>query len=225
MKKFFRFVLKSILWFFAITILWVVIYRFVPPPITYLMVERLVIQTFGSDDIRFKKDWEKLDNISDNLKKAAIAAEDAHFFEHHGFDFEAIEKAMEKNKRRKKTIGASTISQQVAKNVFLWPGRSWLRKGFEVYFTTLIELIWNKKRILEVYLNIIEMGNGIYGAEAASQFYYKKSAKNLSKLEAASIAAIFPNPRYWNPTKSAGFVGKKKQWILRNMRAMPPLPF
>jgi len=103
MKKFFRFVLKSILWFFAITILWVLIYRFVPPPITYLMVERFVIQTFGSEDIRFKKDWEKLDNISDNLKKAAIAAEDAHFFEHHGFDFEAIEKAIEKNKRRKKT--------------------------------------------------------------------------------------------------------------------------
>lgn len=225
MKKIIQFVLVSILWFFGITILWVVIYRFVPPPITFLMIQRLTVQTFGNEDVRFKKDWERLNNISDNLKKAVIAAEDANFFEHYGFDFKAIEKAIEKNKRSKKTIGASTISQQVAKNVFLWQGRSWLRKGFEVYFTTLIELIWNKKRIMEVYLNVIEMGNGVYGAEAACQYYYKKSAKSLTKNEAAGIAAILPNPRYWNPVKSSAFVAKKKLRIVRDMGTITDLPF
>jgi monofunctional biosynthetic peptidoglycan transglycosylase len=149
-----------------------------------------------------------------------MASEDQKFYEHNGFDWEAIKKAYEYNakKKRKRPIkGASTISQQTAKNVFLWPGRSWVRKGFEVYFTFLIELFWSKERIMEVYLNVIEMGDGVYGAEAASQTYFKKPASKLTKDNAAAIAAILPNPRKYSASKPGPYIQQRKEWIKRNM--------
>jgi monofunctional glycosyltransferase len=215
-----------ILVFISWSILLVILYRFVPPPLTPLMAIRFFEQVFDSKkDLRFKKDWESMDNISPNLPLAVMASEDQHFLEHFGFDFEAIRKAYKSNTSKKKKItrGASTISQQVAKNVFLWPGRSWLRKGFEVYFTFLIEVCWSKERIMEVYLNVIEMGNGIYGAEAASEFYFKKSAAKLNRDQAALIAAVLPNPLRWSPVKPSKYILKRKEWIKRNMSYLETL--
>ncbi|TNF23934.1 MAG: monofunctional biosynthetic peptidoglycan transglycosylase, partial [Bacteroidetes bacterium] len=163
-----RFVGKTILGLFLFSILMVIVYRFVPVPVTILQLSRCVEQFQDEKPIRLKKDWEPLENISNKLQLAVVCAEDQKFLNHNGFDIEAIEKAVERNKKGKRIRGASTISQQTAKNVFLWPGRTWVRKGFEVYFTALIELFWSKERIMEVYLNVIEMGDGIYGAEAAS---------------------------------------------------------
>lgn len=174
---------------------------------------------------QFQHDWVSMDQISPNLQLAVIASEDQKFLTHNGFDVEAIEKAIESNKKSNKTRGASTISQQTAKNVFLWPQRSWLRKGFEVYFTFLIELFWDKERILEVYLNSIEMGDGIYGAEAAAQFWFKKSAADLSSSEAASIAAILPNPREYKANPASNYIANRKNWIIRQMRNLSPLKF
>lgn len=151
---------------------------------------------------------------------AVITSEDQKFEEHFGFDLEAIEKARKYNDRHKgkKVKGASTISQQTAKNVFLWPQRSYIRKGFEVYFTFLIELLWSKERIMEVYLNVIEMGDGVYGAEAAAQQYFGKSASDLTDGEAALIAACLPNPIRWSPARPSRYIQRKKQWIVRHMR-------
>jgi monofunctional biosynthetic peptidoglycan transglycosylase len=165
-------------------------------------------------------DWKPLSDISPNLPLAVVTAEDQKFEEHFGFDLEAIEKAVKYNKKNKgkKVKGASTISQQTAKNVFLWQGRSWLRKGLEVYFTFLIEILWSKERIMEVYLNVIEMGPGIYGAEAAAEYYFEKTAARLSKGESALIAAILPNPIRWSARQPTPYIIRKKNWILRNMR-------
>lgn len=181
---------------------------------------RSLEQMFDSKrEMRLKKDWEPLTNISSALPLAVITSEDQKFEEHFGLDMEAIEKASEYNERHKdKKRGASTISQQVAKNVFLWPSRSYVRKGFELYFTVLIEIFWNKHRIMEVYLNIVELGDGIYGAEAASQYYYRKPAKKLSVSESASLAAILPLPLKWSPVQQNARVAKRKNWILRHMR-------
>lgn len=184
----FRFAVGCVIGFFAFSILSVAIHRFVPVPITLLMIERL---GHGNGlDHR----WVPASQISDNLKRAVIASEDAKFCTHDGFDMQAIEKAQRYNATHKKKRGASTISQQTAKNVFLWPDRSWVRKGFEVYYTFLIEHMWSKDRIMEVYLNSIEMGPGIYGAEAASQYWFGHSARTLSRSEAAQLAAILPSP-------------------------------
>ena len=186
----------------------VVIYRFVPPPVTYLMVERAV-QGKGLD-----YRWRPLSKISPTLVRAAIAAEDAKFCSHDGFDFEAIEKAMKNNKQRPNRVkGGSTISQQTAKNVFLWPRRSWLRKGLEAYFTTLIELIWDKKRIMEVYLNVAEMGPGIYGAQAASKAYFKIDAAKLSPSQAARLVAILPSPNRYKAVGSGRYVKSRSRRI------------
>jgi monofunctional biosynthetic peptidoglycan transglycosylase len=163
------------------------------------------------------KKWKDYEHISENMALAIIAAEDQNFFEHHGFDIEAIEKALHKNKRVKRIRGASTISQQVSKNVFLWPSRTWLRKGLEAYFTFLVETFWGKKRILEVYLNVSEMGDGIYGAEAAARVYFKKSAMNLTKGEAALIAAVLPDPRIMSPAKPSMYLYKRQEWIVEQM--------
>jgi monofunctional biosynthetic peptidoglycan transglycosylase len=148
---------------------------------------------------------------------AVIASEDNNFETHYGLDFKAIEKAKKLNARGKKIRGASTITQQTAKNVFLWQARTYVRKGLELYFSGLIELIWGKERIMEVYLNVIEMGDGIYGAEAASQLYFHKSAKNLTRSEAAAIAAVLPNPRKWRPDKPTPYIARKKAWIIARM--------
>ena len=167
----------------------IAVYRFVPPPITYLMVERTL------EGKGFSRRWRDVDEISPTLVRAVIAAEDARFCEHHGFDFEAIEKAMRNNARGRRIRGGSTISQQTAKNVFLWPGRDWVRKGFEAGYTVLIETLWGKRRIMEVYLNVAEWAPGVYGAEAAAQRWYGKTAADLSAREAARLAAILPSPR------------------------------
>ena len=215
MKRFFKFICKTILWFIVITVLWVVAYKFVPVPYTPLMA----IRAYNADEgYETKHDWVAIESISKNLQLAVICSEDQNFMNHNGFDYEAIEKAYKKNKQGKKLRGASTISQQTAKNVFLWPNRSWLRKGMEVYFTFLIETLWSKERIVEVYLNSIEMGNGVYGAEAASQYWFKKSAKNLSQYEAAAIAAILPNPRNYKASPASAYIEKRKAWIVQQMR-------
>lgn len=164
-----------------------------------------------------------MEEISDNLKLAVIGSEDQNFPNHSGFDIKAIEKAIEDNKKGRRVRGASTISQQTAKNVFLWPQRNYVRKGFEVYFTFLIETIWGKERILEVYLNSIEMGRGVYGAEAASEYWFKKSAANLTAYEAAAIAAILPNPREYRANPASSYIEGRKAWIVRQMRNIGPI--
>lgn len=158
-----------------------------------------------------------MDQISPNLVQAVVASEDNRFMDHFGFDFDAIEKARIHNEHSRRKHGASTITQQTAKNVFLWQGRTWVRKGFEAYFTLLIEIFWSKERIMEVYLNVIEMGPGIYGAEAASQKYFGHSAKNLTRAEAALIAAALPDPLKRNPARPSPYLRKRQEQILRNM--------
>jgi len=201
----------------------VIIFKWVPIPVTPLMLIRNIEQWSKGERAAFEHKWVSIDEISSNLAKAVIVSEDQKFMEHFGFDMEAMEKAYEGNKKGKKIKGGSTITQQTAKNVFLWPQRSYVRKGFEMYFSFLIEIIWSKKRIIEVYLNSIEMGNGIYGAEAASQHWFRKSAVKLSNYEAASIAAILPSPRKYKAIRSSGYVEKRKTWILRQMSFFGPL--
>lgn len=203
--------------FFLITIGWVIVLSFINPPITWLMVQRAIERKSDGKEWMITKKWIKYDDLSDNLKRAAIAGEDAHFMTHWGFDRQAIQEAMERNKSGGTLRGGSTISQQTAKNVFLWPRRSWVRKGFEAYFTALIEVFWSKKRILEVYLNVIETGDGRYGAEAAAQYYFGKSATSLTKREAALIVAVLPNPRRWKPNAPTAFINRKTNTIVRYM--------
>jgi monofunctional biosynthetic peptidoglycan transglycosylase len=182
-------IVKALLWFLGLSILIVVIYRFVPPPITLTMIGDMV----GGRSIH--KDWMSLSEMDPDMARAAIAAEDGNFCRHHGFDFAAIEKAMKGNEIGRKYRGGSTISQQTAKNVFLWQGRNWVRKGLEAYFTVLIETIWGKKRIMEVYLNVAETGIGTYGANAGAMRYFNHDASHLSTTEAARIAAVLPLPK------------------------------
>jgi monofunctional biosynthetic peptidoglycan transglycosylase len=202
----------------AATSIVVMAYGFIPVPITPLMAMRSFEQISQGKKLKIKKDWQAVELISPHLQEAIVVAEDQHFFEHYGFDFEAIEKAIKYNRAHRKTKGASTISQQVAKNVFLWPQRSWIRKGFEVYFTGLIEIFWSKERIMEVYLNIAEWGDGIYGAEAASQYYFRKSSRNLSQGEAAWLACVLPNPRKWQIPRPTSYMRMRQSRILRLMR-------
>ena len=208
---------KTAMWFFIISIGSVILFRWLPVPVTPLMLIRCVEQKMDGKEMKLKKHWVPFEEISPNLQLAVVCSEDQNFIKHNGFDFEAIDRAMEYNENHKKTRGASTISQQTAKNVFLWSGRSWVRKGFEVYFTFLIETIWNKQRIMEVYLNVIEMGDGIYGAESASKIYFHKKAKDLSKPEASLIAAVLPNPLKFSVTSPGGYISSRKDWILNQM--------
>ncbi|MFV0565940.1 MAG: monofunctional biosynthetic peptidoglycan transglycosylase [Flavobacteriaceae bacterium] len=217
MKRFFRFIFKIIIWFFIITVALVVLFKWVPVPVTPLMVIRYFSPTENATSKVLKHDWVAMGNISKNLQLAVICSEDQNFLGHNGFDMEAIEKAIEYNKKGKHIRGGSTISQQTAKNVFLWPKRSWLRKGLEVYFTFLIELIWSKERIMEVYLNSIEMGPGIYGAEAAAQYWFKKPASKLSQYEAAAIAAILPSPLKYKANPPTTYIVNRKIWIIGQM--------
>jgi len=218
-KWFLKIVAYSILAFFGSSIFFVLLYKFVPPPIKPLMVIRFFEKSGKGQVHRLSKEWIPLNEISPSLQLAVVASEDNRFLEHFGFDMDAIEKAQDYNVRQKghRIRGASTISQQTAKNVFLWPERSWIRKGLEVYFTFLIELVWTKKRIMTVYLNVIEMGKGIYGAEAASRFYFNKPAVNLTRSESALVAAILPNPRKWNLNHPTTYLLNRQQWILWNM--------
>jgi monofunctional biosynthetic peptidoglycan transglycosylase len=226
----FKLIKKTLKWivvaFFASTILSVVVYRFLPVWVTPLMVIRCCQQVSEGRDLKLSHDWEPLENISPSLPVAVIASEDARFMEHHGFDYEAIEHAAKRNREHpeKRKLGASTISQQTAKNVFLWPGRSWTRKGFEVYFTTLIELLWSKQRIMEVYLNSIEMGEGIYGAQAVAEEHFGKDAKDLSQAQCALIAATLPNPRKFSSKSPSSYMLKRQARILKEMHYVKSFP-
>lgn len=217
-KKIFRFLVKLFLYFLGISIGLVILFKFVPVPFTPLMFIRSFEQISSGEKLIWKHDWVSIDEMSIHIQKAVIASEDGKFTSHNGFDVKAIEKAYENNQKGKRIKGGSTITQQTAKNVFLWPGRSYLRKGLEAYFTVLIEIVWGKERIMEVYLNSIEMGNGIYGIEAASQHWFKKSAKNLTKKEAAAIAAILPNPRKFKAINSSRYIERRKNNIHGQMR-------
>lgn len=217
-----KWILQAMLLFFVSSLGFVLLYRFVPVPLTPLMLIRS-LQSVGSDQFAgIHKDWVPLEEISPSMQRAVLKAEDYRFFEHSGFDYEAIQKAMKYNQTHKRKKGASTISQQTAKNVFLWPQRDWIRKGFEAYFTVLIEFVWPKERILEVYLNVIELGSGVYGVEAAAQKYFKRSAKSLTPHQASLIAAVLPNPRKFRIDRPSIYVMARQRRILN--RVAPELP-
>ncbi|MGB1312911.1 MAG: monofunctional biosynthetic peptidoglycan transglycosylase [Bizionia paragorgiae] len=224
MKRIFRFLFKLLFWCFGLSVALVVLYKFVPVPVTPLMVIRYFENETTNKNL-WQHDWVPIAKMSKNLQLAVICSEDQNFLNHKGFDIEAIQKAFDRNQKGKRIRGASSISQQTAKNVFLWPQRSWLRKGLEAYFTFLIETIWSKERILEVYLNSIEMGDGIYGAEAASQFWFQKSAAQLNQYEGAAIAAILPNPLKYRAQPASTYIQGRKQWIVKQMGYFGPLQF
>jgi monofunctional biosynthetic peptidoglycan transglycosylase len=212
LKGIWKWTKRIFLFLFFFQLFYIVLLKWVNPPITIIQLASFI----KGDGL--KRDYVSGKNISYNAKLAVIASEDQLFPDHNGFDWKSIKKAMAYNKRKPNRVrGASTISQQVAKNVFLWQGRSWIRKGFEVYFTFMIEKVWGKKRILEVYLNVIEMGRGIYGIGAASQSYFKKSAGNLSRTEAAMIASCLPNPKKYTVKPLSGYVANKYFWVLQQM--------
>ena len=207
-KRIFRWTGRIVLFLFAFSIVLTIAYRWVNPPVTPLMLMRKV-----SEGVPIQKKWVDIKDISPHLIACAVAAEDNSFLGHRGFDFGAIDKAVNERKSGKRIRGASGISQQTAKNVFLWQKQSWIRKGLECYFTVLIELFWSKERIMEVYLNVIEMGNGIYGCEMASQIYFKKSAKNISLHQAALLTACYPSPRKRNPSKPTTYLNNRASQI------------
>jgi len=221
----FRIVKLIFITFIAASLFGVLLFKFVNPPFTWLMIQRGFERKADGKDWKIDKHWVDFDEIADPMKRAAVAAEDQTFLENHGFDFNAIQKAIQKNSKSKKLIGGSTITQQTAKNVFLYPGRSFVRKGFEAWFTILIETFWSKKRIMEVYLNVIEMGDGIYGIEAASQAYFNKPASELTIRQAAAIAVIFPSPLKWSATKPTRYLKHRQYLIRQNMRRLGPLEF
>ena len=206
---------------FSNSIVTTVFYRFITPAYTPLMIKRIAEKYFSDKKLRFIYSYTTIEKVSPHFMHALIAAEDNNFFQHRGFDFYAIKIAREHNKKSKRKWGASTISQQTAKNVFLWPARNYLRKAIEVYYTVLIEAFWSKCRILEVYINIIEMGDGIYGVEAASRYYFKKSASALSRSEAALLAGILPSPRKSNPANPSAYLQRRKEKIIDLMQQLP----
>ena len=212
--------------FFCSTILAVVALRFIPVYFTPLMFIRCYQQVSEGRELRLSHHWVPLERISPHLPVAVMASEDANFLKHHGFDYKAIESAARRNREHpeKRKLGASTISQQTAKNVFLWPGRSWVRKGFEVYFTAMIELFWPKQRIMEVYLNSIEMGEGIYGAEAVAEAYFHTDAEHLSASQCALIAATLPNPRKFSSKNPSAYMLKRQARIEHEMKFVPAFP-
>ena len=217
-RKIFRWIWKAMLWFFGLSIISVIIFKWIPIPFTPLMITRIIEFKLDGNDAIYSHKWVPIEEISPNLQKAVIASEDGNFLKHNGFDFEAMQKAFKNNNKGRKLKGGSTISQQTAKNVFLWQGRSYIRKGLEAYFTVLIELIWGKERIMEVYLNSIEMGNGIYGAQEAARCWYKTTAIQLSARQAAGIAAILPNPRKFKALNSSSYIERRKDRIMKVMR-------
>ena len=210
--------------FFSTTILAVVAYRFLPVYITPLMVIRCFQQVADGKSVTLHHHWVSRDKISPHMPVAMMASEDSRFLVHHGFDFGAIQTAARNNAKGHRIHGASTISQQTAKNVFLWPGRSWTRKGFEVYFTFLIEMMWSKQRIMEVYLNSIEMGDGIYGVDAVAEYHFDKKAKDLFRGECALIAATLPNPRKFSSKYPSAYMKKRQRQIEHEMRFIPSFP-
>lgn len=225
MKRIARFLYKALLWFLGVSLFLVVFFKFVPVPFTPLMAIRAVENKLNGKEMYCSHDWVSLEDISRNMQKAVIASEDGTFLTHHGFDFDAIQKAIKNNEKGRKLKGGSTISQQTAKNVFLWQGRSYFRKALEAYFTVLIEIIWGKERIMEVYLNSIEMGDGVYGVQSAAEHWYGKKASDLTKMEAAGIAAILPNPRKFKASNSSSYIERRKSRIVKHMRYVGKLDY
>jgi monofunctional biosynthetic peptidoglycan transglycosylase len=217
MKRAFGLIGAIAFWAVVISVLWVGLLRFIPPPVTWEMAAQA--QERGG----IARTWKPLSGTSSAMPLAVIAAEDQKFFDHFGFDMEAMEKAMKHNGRSKRVRGASTLTQQTAKNVFLWPGRTFLRKGLEAWFTVLMEVLWSKERVLEVYLNVAETGKGRFGVEAAAQQCFRRSALRISREQAALIAAVLPSPRRWNACRPSAFVQRRQEWILRQMRQLGDL--
>ncbi len=217
LRKLLRRLFKLLLWFIAGSALLVLALRWINPPGTALMVERKVESWIDGKPIDLQRTWRPYREISDNLKIAVIAGEDQKFAEHWGFDVAAIQQAFSHNEQGGSVRGASTLSQQVSKNLFLWPGRSWLRKGLEAWFTLLIELLWSKERILEVYLNSVEWGDGVFGAEAAAKHHFGVGAPYLSRQQASQLAAVLPNPREWSASRPSTYVAGRAGWIRRQM--------
>lgn len=217
LRSLFRRLCKAVLWFAMVSVAVVVIFRFVPPPGTMLMVERKIESWIDGQPIDLQRSWRSWDEISDDLKVAVIAGEDQKFAEHWGFDIAAIRAAFVHNEEGGSLRGASTLSQQVAKNVFLWSGRSWLRKGLEAWFTGLIEIFWSKQRILEVYLNSAEWDDGVFGAEAAAKHHFGVGAPYLSRQQASLLAAVLPNPRNWSASRPSPYVARRAGWIRKQM--------
>lgn len=220
-----RLVRNLVILFFAISIGWVVLARFVPVYVTPLMFIRTMEALAAGEAPRNTKDWVSIDKISHNMVQAVVASEDNLFMQHYGFSVTDIEKAIKHNKKGKRIRGGSTISQQTAKNVFLWPKRSYLRKGLEAYFTVLIELFWSKERIMEVYLNVIEMGDGVYGVQAAAQTYFNKDALQLTKSQSALIAACLPNPRKYSASNPSSYIQRRKSKIVSLMGKIEQVDF
>ena len=202
-----------------VSVVQVLALRFIDPPFsTFMAIRQVEALRAGDAGFRIAYDWRDLDRIAPSLPLAAVAAEDQNFARHRGFDLEAIERARAHNARGGRTRGASTISQQLAKNLFLWSGRSWVRKGAEAWYTLLIEALWPKQRILEVYVNVAEFGDGIYGAQAAARSYWGKDAGSLTDSESARLAAVLPSPRRYSAHRPGPYVQRRAQWIERNMR-------
>ncbi|MFC3550958.1 monofunctional biosynthetic peptidoglycan transglycosylase [Lysobacter cavernae] len=217
--RWFRWLLALPLLFLAATVLQVAALRFFDPPFSAFMVSRQ-LEAWGDGDWRFRiaYDWRDLDEMSANVPVALVASEDQNFAEHFGFDLKAIEKARKNNARGRKVRGGSTISQQTAKNLFLWSGRSWVRKGIEAWYTVLIEALWPKHRIIEVYANIAEFGDGVYGAQAAARTYFHKDADRLTPAQAARMAAVLPSPRRYSIARPGPYVQRRANAIQRQMR-------
>ena len=217
-RKFYRIIKKLLVLFFVTSVMSVIVLRYLPVYFTPLMGIRVIEQVKDKRRPKLHHNWVAYNKISDNLKRAVIASEDQLFYQHNGFDKKQIQKSIEDNKKGKRLRGASTISQQTAKNIFLWPHSSWFRKGLEAYFTVLIELLWSKDRILHVYLNSIEMGDGVYGAEAVAQHHFNISAQELSRNQSALIAATLPNPLRFSSKSPSLYVYRRQAFILEQMR-------
>lgn len=213
-KKILKYLIRLCLFFLLFTLLWVVVYKYFNPPVTTMMLYKY----FTEQDYKIDKTWVDIDSVDQGLPIAFIASEDQLFLKHSGFDIVAIKKAFEHNKNAKNQVGASTISQQVAKNVFLIPNKSFIRKGFEAYFTVLIEAIWGKKRIMEVYINIVELGEGVYGIDAAARTYFNKSATEINLNEGTLMAVVLPNPIIYDLSKPSPYMFRRKNWILGQVR-------
>lgn len=216
---------NAVILFFVISISWTILARFIPVFITPLMVIRSVESVIDGEKPRMVKQWVPIEKISPHMYQAVVASEDNLFMKHNGFSIDAIKRAWNNNQKGKRLKGGSTISQQTAKNVFLWPQRSWVRKGLEAYFTILIELFWSKERIMEVYLNVIEMGDGIYGVQAASREYFGKDAAKLTRGQSALIAVCLPNPRRFNPARPSPYIQRRQGQILNLMNKITRVNF
>lgn len=223
MRLLYRIIRFAVIFFFASTVLMTLIYKWVPVPLTPLMVIRCIEHVGKGEVPRLQHQWVPLAQMSTYMPIAVIASEDQNFLSHNGFDVNAIREAVKERESGKRIRGGSTISQQTAKNVFLWPSSTWVRKGFEVYFTFLIETLWSKERIMEVYLNSIEMGDGIYGAEAVARRNFACSAAELKRSECALIAATLPNPRKFSSSRPSPYMRKRQAWIERQMKHIDPL--